>query len=144
MRIPPGIESGRTIRLRGQGGAGRAGSAAGDALIEVQVEPHPYFTRKGLDVHVSLPISLREAVLGAKISVPTIDGPVQLSVPKNANSGRKLRLKNRGIQGDSGRGDQYVILQVVLPDPPDPKLAELVERWGREYGEEARRKAGLA
>lgn len=144
VRIPPGIESGRTIRLRGQGGSGHAGGPAGDALIEVEVEPHPHFTRNGLDIHLDLPISLGEAVLGATVSVPTIDGPVQLKVPKNANTGRKLRLKKRGIQGPSGRGDQYVTLQVVLPETPDPELAELVKRWGRNYGEEARRKAGLS
>jgi len=144
VRIPPGIESGRTIRLRGQGGGGHDGGPAGDALIEVQVEPHPHFTRSGLDIHLDLPISLGEAVLGARIAVPTIDGPVQVKVPKNANPGRKLRLKNRGIEGDTGRGDQYVTLQVVLPEPADPQLAELVERWGRDYGGEARRKAGLS
>lgn len=143
VRIPPGIESGRAIRLRGQGGAGPAGGPAGDALIEVEVEPHPYFSRAGLDIHLDLPISLGEAVLGATVSVPTIDGPVQVKVPKNANTGRKLRLKNRGIQGAAGRGDQYVILRVVLPDGPDAKLAELLQRWGRDYGDEARRKAGL-
>lgn len=143
VRIPPGIESGRNIRLRGQGGPGHAGGPAGDALIEVQVEPHAHFTRDGLDIHLDLPISLGEAVLGATVSVPTIDGPVQLKVPKSANTGRKLRLKERGIEGDSGRGDQYVTLQVVLPETPDPELAELVGRWGREYGNEARRKAGL-
>lgn len=144
VRIPPGIESGQSIRLRGQGGEGYGGAPAGDALIEVEVEPHPYFSRQGDDIHLDLPISLTEAVLGAKVSVPTIDGPVQLSVPKGANTGRKLRLKNRGIKREGGRGDQYVSLRVMLPETVDPKLAELVERWGREYGEEARRKAGLA
>lgn len=144
VRIPPGIESGRSIRLRGQGGEAPPGGTPGDVLIEVTVEPHPHFTREGADIYLELPISLSEAVLGAKVSVPTIDGPVQLTVPKNANSGRKLRLKNRGIALRSGRGDQYVTLQVVLPARPDPELEKLIRSWGGDYGEEVRRKAGLA
>jgi DnaJ-class molecular chaperone len=143
VRIPAGIESGRSIRLRGQGEAGQAGAPAGDALIEVTVEPHAYFSRDGADVHVEVPISLAEAVAGARIAVPTIDGPVQVTVPKHANSGRRLRLKNRGVPHASGRGNQYVTLKVVLPEAPEPRLETLAREWGEDYGETARRKAGL-
>jgi DnaJ-class molecular chaperone len=144
VRIPAGIESGRNIRLRGQGEPGPGGGPAGDALIEVTVETHPYFRREGADIHLDVPISLAEAVGGAKIEVPTIDGPVQLTVPKHANAGRRLRLKNRGIQQASARGDQYVILKVMLPETPDARLDKLAAQWGDDYGEAARRKAGLA
>lgn len=144
VRIPAGIESGRSIRLRGQGEDGAGGGPAGDVLIEVTVEPHAYFRREGADVHVDVPISLAEAIGGAKIEVPTIDGPVQLTIPKHANTGRRLRLKNRGIQDASRRGDQYVTLKVLLPETPDPRLDKLAAKWGKDYGKAARRKAGLS
>ena len=144
VRIPAGIESGRSIRLRGQGEPAADGGPAGDALIEVTVEAHPHFSRQGADIYVEVPISLAEAVAGAKIEVPTIDGPVQLTVPKHANTGRRLRLKNRGISQGSARGDQYVTLQVLLPETPDPRLDKLAAEWGPDYGQAARRKAGLS
>ena len=131
VKIPPGIEDGKQIRLKGQGDAGAAGGDAGDALIEITIRPHETFRREGRDIHLDLPISLAEAVLGAKVEVPTIDGPVSLTVPKGANTGRKLRLKGRGIaEGKSqDRGDQYVHLQVVLPAKTDPELEAFVEKW---------------
>lgn len=131
VKIPPGIEDGKQIRLKGQGDAGMAGGAAGDALIEVTIRPHDRFRREGGDIHLDLPISLPEAVLGAKVEVPTIDGTVSMTIPKGANTGRKLRLKGRGIaKGKSAeRGDQYVHLQVVLPTKTDEELAAFVEQW---------------
>ena len=142
VRIPAGIESGRTIRLRGQGDAGASGPS-GDALIEVTVAAHAHFAREGADIHIELPISLAEAVGGARIEVPTIDGPVQVRVPRHANTGRRLRLKGRGIAAGSARGDQYVTLKVLLPEDPDPRLDELAAEWGDDYGAAVRRKAGL-
>ncbi len=143
IRIPAGIEDGRSIRLKGQGEEGRSGAEFGDALIEVSVEAHPHFSRDGIDVHLELPVSLAEAVLGAKISVPTIDGNVTMTIPKGSNTGSRLRLKNRGIDDGERRGDQYVILKVVLPDSPDAELTAFLERWEAGKHDDVRKKAGL-
>ena len=136
VAIPAGLADGQQIRLRHQGDGGRHGGEAGDALIEVTVEPHPFFTRQGDDIHVELPVTIDEAILGAKIPVPTIDGMVAVAVPKSASSGTTLRLKGRGFptKGDQ-RGDQYVKLKVVLPDKPNSALEKLIESWvkGNKY-----------
>lgn len=133
VTIPAGMADGQQIRLRHQGDPGRNGGEAGDALIEVNVEPHAFFARQGDDVHVELPITLDEAVLGAKIAVPTIDGMVAVTVPKGASSGTTLRLKGRGFQLRGGaqgqRGDQYVKLKIVLPEKPNSALEKLIEGW---------------
>jgi len=144
VRIPAGIESGRTIRLKGQGDG--EGTHAGDALIEVTVAEHPHFRREGRDVHLDLPISLPEALFGAKVAAPTVHGPVTVTVPAGANSGLTLRLRGKGIaaDGEKAAGDQYIHLSVMLPDPPDPRLNELVEEWARQHPYDVRRKAGLA
>jgi DnaJ-class molecular chaperone len=134
--VPPGAEHGSTLRLKGQGGRGSPGAASGDALVEIAIRPDPVFTRKGHDVHVELPISVPEAILGASVPVPTIDGPVRLTVPTGSNSGRTLRLRGRGIvQPDGRRGDQYVRLLVVLPEAPDSEL----EAWARRRNYDVRR-----
>ncbi len=140
INIPPGTESGQTLRLKGKGLAGLGGGPTGDALIQVTVTPHALFRREGLDIHVEAPVSLQEALLGASIEVPTIDGRVTMKLPKNANTGTKLRLKGRGApQGKGGtRGDQYVTLKVMLPDPPDPKLNEFVETWAKDRSDDPR------
>lgn len=135
VTIPPGLADGQQIRLRHQGDEGVHGGEAGDALIEVSVEPHAFFTRQGDDVHVELPVTLDEAVLGAKIAVPTIDGMVAVGVPKGASSGTTLRLKGRGFQLKSAaqgqRGDQYVKLKIVLPEKPNSALEKLIEGWAK-------------
>lgn len=116
VRIPPGIEDGQQIRLKGQGDVGLFGGEPGDALIEVTVAPHPWFTRKGSDVHLDLPISLKEAALGDRVTVPTLDGPVAVKVPKGSSSGTILRLRGKGITKKNGEaGDQLVRLMVMLP-----------------------------
>jgi DnaJ-class molecular chaperone len=136
VTVPAGAEHGSTLRLKGQGERGAPGGAAGDALVEIAIRPHPVFTRKGHDVHVELPISVPEAVLGASVPVPTVDGPVRIGVPAGSNSGRTLRLKGRGIvRPDGRRGDQYVRLLVVLPEVPDPEL----EAWARRGNYDVRR-----
>ena len=144
LAIPPGIESGQTLRLKGQGEPGRNGGPAGDAYIEIEVDPHPLFQRKGRDIHAEVPVTLPEAVLGAKITVPTIHGPVSLKVPRGANTGSLLRLKGRGLAASSGNavGDQYVKLRVVLPDPPDPELTQFLERWTERHPYDVRGKLG--
>jgi DnaJ-class molecular chaperone len=132
VTVPPGTEDRQTLRLRGQGDPGFGGGPAGDAYVEVHIQPHAHFTRKDTDIHVEIPITLKEAVLGAKIMAPTIEGPVSLTVPKGSNTGTTLRLKGRGVvnRRGGGRGDQYVKLKVVLPDKPDPALEGFVESWG--------------
>ena len=143
VRIPPGIETGRTIRLKGQAEAD--GSIAGDVLIEVTVREHPHFQRKGRDIHLDLPVSLPEATLGAKVSAPTVHGNVTVSVPAGANTGRTLRLRGKGVPtgGSEPAGDQYIHLRVVLPDPPDPELKAFVEKWAKKHSYDVRRKAGF-
>ena len=130
VAIPPGTRDGQVLRLRGKGRPGIGGGPAGDALIEIEVRPHHVFTRKGDDIHVELPISLKEAVLGGKVKVPTPSGAVTMSVPKWSNTGTVLRLKGQGVpKPGGGRGDEYVALKVMLPERPDPELEKFVSQW---------------
>jgi DnaJ-class molecular chaperone len=133
VRVPPGIEDGQVLRLRGKGGPGLGGGPPGDALIEVHVRPHPLFRRVGDDIHMELPVSLAEAVLGARVTVPTVSGPVTMTIPKGSDTGAQLRLRGKGIQrGASGGqqgGDQYVTLKVVIGASGDPELAKFLEDW---------------
>ncbi|MEM9617544.1 MAG: J domain-containing protein [Pseudomonadota bacterium] len=130
IAIPPGLEDGQTLRLRGQGEKGQ-GAHRGDVYVEVKVKPHALFERKGDDIHVEAPISLKEAVLGGKITVPTIAGDVSLTVPKNTSSGTVLRLRGRGVaKGKNGAaGDQFVKLKIMLPEGGDKELEEFVKNW---------------
>jgi len=130
VTIPPGTRDGQILRLRGKGRPGLGGGPSGDALIEIAVRPHPFFTRKGDDIHVELPIALREAVLGGKVQVPTPSGAVTMTIPKWTNTGTVLRLKGKGARGPGGsRGDEYVTLEVALPKEPDPELERFVAQW---------------
>jgi len=124
VRIPSGIEDGQTLRLKGKGMLGMGGGRPGDALIEVHVREHSFFRRDGKNILIDLPITLEEAVLGAKVSVPTISGSVSVTIPKGASSGKVLRLKEKGIydQRSGTRGDQLVKLQIVLPETGDRDL----------------------
>jgi len=130
VNIPPGARDGQTLRLKGKGRAAMGDGPPGDALIEISVLPHPYFTRKGDDIYLDLPISLKEAVLGTKIKVPTPSGTVTVAVPKWSSTGRVLRLKGRGVsRPDGSKGDQYVTLRLMLPQRPDPELENFVAQW---------------
>ncbi|MEL7489096.1 MAG: DnaJ C-terminal domain-containing protein [Pseudomonadota bacterium] len=130
LTVPAGLEDGQTLRLRGQGEPGHGGAPAGDVYVEVKVKPHRQFERKGDDIHVEAPIGLAEAVLGGKVTVPTISGDVSVTAPKNASSGTVLRLKGRGIKKSAGvAGDQYVKLKIVLPEGGDKELEAFVRRW---------------
>ena len=142
VNIPSGIAEGQTIRLRAQGEPGLGEGPAGDALLKVRIVPHPVFSRIHDADHVEVPVTLPEAVLGAKIEVPTIDGPVSMTVPKGSNSGTILRLKGRGVAlGDSKRrGDQLVKLVVKLPDTPDAELEKFAKNWDRKDGHDVRGK----
>ena len=130
VNIPPGMSDGQILRLKGKGRPAAGDGPPGDALIEISVQPHPYFTRKGDDIYLDLPISLKEAVLGGKVKVPTPSGTVTASVPKWSNTGRVLRLKGRGVpRADGSKGDEYVTLKLVLPQKPDPELGRFVAQW---------------
>lgn len=133
--IPAGIRDGQTIRIAGKGNAGLGGGPPGDALIRVQVEAHPWFGRKGNTILLELPVTLAEAVLGARVTVPTIEGPVMLTIPRNANTGTTLRLKGKGIRSARAkkRGDQLVKLKLVLPDGKDAGLERFVEGWAPDH-----------
>jgi len=134
VTIPPGSGEGDVLRLKGQGAPGFGGGPAGDLLIELKVRPHPTFTRKGRDIHADLPITLPEAVLGGKVEVQTVDGPVSLTVPKGSNTGSRLRVRGKGVPAAGGsRGDHYVELKVVLPPHPDAELTRLVEEWSEKH-----------
>jgi DnaJ-class molecular chaperone len=130
VNIPPGTRDGQTLRLKGKGRSAAGAGPPGDALIEVSVLSHPYFTRKGDDIYLDLPISVKEAVLGGKIAVPTPSGTVTATVPKWSNTGRVLRLRGRGVpHPDGSKGDEYVTLKIMLPKKPDPEFERFVTRW---------------
>ncbi|TDR93641.1 DnaJ C-terminal domain-containing protein [Enterovirga rhinocerotis] len=132
VKIPPGLVDGQTLRLKGKGMPGMGAGAPGDALIEIEVLPDPRFAREGDDISLELPISLAEAVLGARIVVPTPTGEVSMAVPKGSNTGTVLRLRGKGApRRDGGFGDEYVRLKVVLPKPPDPELEAFVSTWSK-------------
>ena len=131
IKVPPGVATGSVIRLSGQGQPGRGGGPAGDLLVTIKVAPHPYFRRESNDLIIDVPISVSEAALGAKVEVPTLsEGVVVVTVPAVTSSGAKLRLRGKGVlDHKSGkRGDQYVVVKLVLPPKLDPKTLELFEQ----------------
>jgi DnaJ-class molecular chaperone len=132
VAIPAGVEDGQVLRLRGKGGPGFGGGTSGDALIEVHVAAHPLFRRDGDNVLLELPVSLAEAVLGARVSVPTVTGPVTMTIPKGSDAGRQLRLRGKGIQKKSP-GDEIVTLKVFIGPSSDPELAAFLEKWAPQH-----------
>ena len=140
VKIPPGTSDGQILRLRGQGGGGWNGGAQGDALIEIAVAPHPYFTREGQDIRLTLPVSLAEAVLGGPVEVPTPGGPVRMRVPPGSDGGTELRLRGRGVPAHAGQaaGDLYATLRVVL-GRPDAALEAFLRDWRPEHPADPRR-----
>jgi DnaJ-class molecular chaperone len=132
ISIPAGVEDGEVLRVRGKGSPGLNGGEAGDALIELEIAEHPVFRREGQDIHVELPITLDEAVLGGKVEVPTPMGPVTMTIPARADSGRTLRLRGKGVQGRA-KGDELVHLKVVLPERIDPELESFMRRWREQH-----------
>ena len=136
VTIPPGIVEGQVLRLRGKGAPGSGKGGFGDALIEVEIRPDRSFTRQGDDIYLEMPVSLTEAVLGARIKVPTPTGTVTMAVPKGSNTGTILRLRGKGAPNHAGgHGDQFVTLKVMLPKAPDPELEAFVAGWesGKAY-----------
>jgi len=134
LKIPAGLTDGQQIRLKGQGQPGVNGAPAGDALVKVNIAPSTLFTREGYDVKMDLPITLYEAVLGATLRAPTLDGQVNLKIPKNTSSGKVLRLKGKGAGKDANlrqRGDLLYTVKIILPDESDERLEKLMEEWSR-------------
>jgi len=130
LTIPAGLRDGQTLRLKGKGQPGYGKGPAGDAYVTISVRPHPVYTRDGNDIEIELPVTFDEAVLGAKVEVPTLSGPVSMHLPKGVSSGHRLRLKGKGIAPAKGTpGDQYVRLKIVLPKKIDPEMVKLAERW---------------
>ncbi|HTH98728.1 MAG TPA: DnaJ C-terminal domain-containing protein [Stellaceae bacterium] len=142
--IPPLTEDGQTLRLKGQGARAGRLAIAGDLFVEIAVEPHPYFQRKGYDIAMTLPVTVPEAVLGATVTVPTLNGLVQLKIPKGSNTDTVLRLRGKGVPPVPGRaaGDQLVTLKVMLPDARDPDFVTLVEEWSKRHSYTVRPKYG--
>ena len=127
LKLPQGFEDGTKIRLSGKGQEGPAGR--GDAIVTIEIAPHRFFTGDGTNIRLELPITLKEAVLGAKVKVPTPEGPVMLTIPKGTSSGKVLRLKGRGFAGRDGkRGDQLVTVEVDVP-AQDAALQEFAQSW---------------
>jgi DnaJ-class molecular chaperone len=127
VKIPAGITNGQQIRLKGQGMAGQG--RAGDVLITVSIAPHPVFTLEGADLRLDLPVTLYEAVLGAKVRVPTLDRAVEITIPAWTSSGRTFRLKGKGFPAKSGRGDLLATVRIALPDRSDSELEALMKKW---------------
>jgi DnaJ-class molecular chaperone len=133
LTLPKAVSDGQVIRLKGQGRPSPSGGAAGDALVTVRFVPHPLFTATGADLRIDVPIPLADAVLGAKVAVPTLAGRVQVTVPPMADTGKAMRLKGKGLPRKGGHGDLIVDLKITLPDKPDAELDALMKQW-REAG----------
>src|SRR5277367_1725005 len=129
VRIPAGVASGSRVRVPGKGNAGTMGAPPGDLYLRVEVKPHPFFERRGNDLYVKVPVKISEATLGAKIEVPTIDGRSLVRIPPATNSGKTLRLREKGVPSarDGVRGDEYVEIQVVVPKPTDERVRNLMK-----------------
>ncbi len=142
VKIPPGVETGQVLRLRGQGGAGWQGGPAGDALIELQVQDHALYRRIGFDLHMDLPVTLREAVLGGPIEVPTPFGALRVTLPAHSDTGRQVRLRGKGVaaHGTRAAGDLFLSLRVMV-GPPDAALEAFLRDWVPETPSDPR--AGL-
>ncbi|WP_171230552.1 DnaJ C-terminal domain-containing protein [Ruegeria sp. HKCCA4008] len=135
VKIPAGITDGQTIRLRGKGAPGYGEGPPGDALVTVSVAKHPVFERQGDDIHITLPITIDEAILGGKVPAPTIDGGVNVNVPAGTSSGKTLRLRGKGVKkrGSSARGDQLIELTIATPDKIDDELKQFMETWRQKH-----------
>ena len=129
VKIPRGVSGGAKLRVRDKGQPSPTGGARGDLILTIAVHPHPYFRREGLDLSIDLPISIDEAVFGATIAVPSLDGVVDVKIPAGASGGRRLRLKEMGVQNENGaKGDLYVVLRIDVPDELDDTTRQTLEQ----------------
>lgn len=130
VKIPEGVDTGSKIKLSGQGDPGAGGGPSGDLIIALEVQPHPYFAREGYDIVLRLPVTFSEAVLGAEVDVPTIDGKVFMKIPKGISGGQRMKLGGKGIKNPKTgmRGDQFVEVQVKVPRQPSALYSESAER----------------
>ncbi|WP_306140838.1 J domain-containing protein [Roseibium sp. MMSF_3412] len=130
VTLPKGVEEGEKIRLKGQGHPGEHGGPAGDVMVEVRIKPHKLFEMKGTDLHLDLPLTLYEAVLGAKVRTPTLSGAVNLTIPPNTSSGKAMRLKGKGLPNkNGGHGDLLVKPQIIMAPHSDNELDTLMKAW---------------
>ncbi len=129
ITIPAGVDDGQTLRLRGKGAPGYGDGPPGDALVTISIQPHPVFTRDGADIEMELPITFDEAVLGARVDVPTISGSVSMKIPPGASSGQRLRLKGKGLRRGKSQGDQTVRLKIVIPKDMSDEMLSIAEKW---------------
>jgi molecular chaperone DnaJ len=142
VRIPPGAQTGSRVRVAGHGNAGTGGAPPGDLYIITNVQPHPFFERRGDDLYTVVPVTVSEASLGAKVEVPTIDGRAQVRIPPGTNSGKRLRLREKGAPSarqPGKRGDQIIEVQVVVPKPEDERVRNLLKELGKLDHEDPRR-----
>jgi molecular chaperone DnaJ len=138
--VPPGTDDEVRLRVADRGHAGRNGGRTGDLYVTVHVEPHRLFWREGDDLYLQVPLAVHEAVLGARIDVPSLDGPVRLRIPPGAQAGRRFRVSGRGVEGPAGtRGDLVVEVVLVLPQVVDERSKELMREFGRLNNEDVRR-----
>jgi curved DNA-binding protein len=144
VKIPPGVDTGARLRLKGQGEPGPKGTPAGDMTIEITVEPHPYFKRDGRNLQVEVPVSVSEAVLGAKIEVPSLDGMKSMTIPPGSSSGQKLRLKGQGVPASGGKpeGDLFVVLKITVPKNIDEAGKRLIQEFA-DHVKQQNPRAGL-
>ena len=138
VRVPAGAGDGDKVRVSGHGAPGAQNGPAGDLLITIRVRPHPFFERSGLDLYLDLPITIGEAFSGAKVRVPTLDGPVTLTVPRKAQSGQVARLKGKGVTRQGQTGDLYVRFLIRLPDAASPEIEKAIETIERDYSGDIR------
>jgi DnaJ-class molecular chaperone len=136
VTIPPGMKDASRMRIKGRGQ--ESNGQRGDLYIITRVTEHPYYKRDGLDVHLDLPISLYEAILGSKVTVPTLDGPVTLTIPPGTSSGAKLRIKGRGIERGGEKGDEYVVVRVLVPKDLDEEEIKSIEKMQQKHPLDAR------
>lgn len=129
VTIPPGVEDGQILRLRGKGAPSPGEGEPGDALVQIVVRPHRFFTREGDNIVLDLPITVKEAALGAEVRTPTTTGSVMLRIPKRSNTGDMLRLRGKGVKKRAGAGDELVKLKVMMPTEPEPELETFLANW---------------
>jgi DnaJ-class molecular chaperone len=139
IKIPAGVKDGSRVRIRGRGQPSEG--EAGDLFIIVSISPHPYFRREGLDVYVDVPVSLYEALLGAKVEVPTLDGKLTLTIPPGTGGGAKLRIKGKGIVRGDEHGDQFAMIKVAMPKPLDEPDKEMIAKLAAKHPMDARKDA---